>query len=82
MLPNAPYDNKGWGPSIRQIIDLSDLSRSLISVPPGQTGHIASPHYDDQLHPRLKGEYQPMLWTRPQVEEAAEGRLWLRSKGH
>lgn len=80
MLPTAPYDNKGWGPSIRQIIDLSDLSRSLISVPPGQSGHIASPHYDDQLHPWLKGEYQPMLWTRQQVEEAAEGRLWLRSQ--
>ena len=80
MLPHAPYDNKGWGPSIRQIVDLSDFSRSLISVPPGQSGHIASPHYDDQLLPWLKGEYIPMLWTRKQVEQAAAGKLLLAVK--
>ena len=78
MLPNAPYDNKAWGPSIRQIVDMSDLSRSLVVVPPGQSGHIASPHYDDQLEPWLKGEHLPMLWTREQVEREAEGRLRLR----
>ena len=77
MLPNAPYDTKGWGPSIRQIIDMSDLSRSLISVPPGQSGHIASPHYADQLQPWLRGNYHPMLWTRAQVEAASEGELHL-----
>lgn len=77
MLPTTPYDNNAWGPSIRQIIDLSDLSRSVIIVPPGQSGHIASPHYDDQLQPWLKGEYHPMLWTRRQVEAAAEGTLRL-----
>ncbi len=77
MLPDAPYDNRGWGPSMRQIIDLSDLSRSLISVPPGQSGHLASRHYDDRLLPWLRGEYQPMLWTRQQVEAASEGVLTL-----
>jgi penicillin amidase len=77
MLPQAPYDNKAWGPSIRQIIDLSDFSRSLISVPPGQSGHLASPHYDDQLLPWLNGEFIPMLWSRTQIEQAAEGTLHL-----
>ncbi|MCB0153668.1 MAG: penicillin acylase family protein [Anaerolineae bacterium] len=77
MLPMAPYDSKGWGPSIRQIIDLSDFSRSVITAPPGQSGHIASPHYDDQLRPWLKGEYHPMLWQRTEIEREAEGKLVL-----
>lgn len=79
MLPNAPYDNKAWGPSIRQIIDMNDLSRSMISVPPGQSGHVASRHYDDQLLPWLRGEYQPLLWTREQVEENTQGVLRLET---
>ena len=80
MLPMIPYDNKGWGPSVRQIIDLSDFSRSLITVPPGQSGHIGSDHYDDQLHPWLAGQYHPMLWQRTEIEQAAEGRLCLSPK--
>lgn len=77
MLPNDPYDNKAWAPSFRQIVDLGDLSRSIAIVPPGQSGHLASPHYDDLIEPWLKGEYHPMLWTREQVIEHAEGRLLL-----
>ena len=75
--PDDPYDNKSWAPSHRQIIDLGDLTKSVISVPPGQSGQLGSPHYDDQIDPWLKGEYHPMLWTREQIEAAAEGRLEL-----
>jgi penicillin amidase len=70
MLPSEPYDNKAWAPSFRQIVDLGDLSRSISIVPPGQSGHLASPHYDDLIKPWLEGEYVPMLWTR--------GRLLLK----
>ncbi|HBY06556.1 MAG TPA: hypothetical protein DEH22_01710, partial [Chloroflexi bacterium] len=79
MLPNAPYNIKAWAPSFRQIIDLGDLSQSLAIFPPGQSGHLASPHYADLAEPWLKGEYHPMLWTREQVEAEAEGRLLLKS---
>ena len=78
MLPNAPYDNNAWAPSFRQIVDLDDLSRSQAIVPPGQSGHLGSPHYDDMAGLWLRGEYQPMLWTREQVEREAEGRLTLQ----
>ena len=71
MGPEDPYDNKAWAPSFRQIIDLGDLSRSMAMHPPGQSGHLASPHYDDLIEPWLKGEYYPMLWTRQQVEQGA-----------
>ncbi len=77
MLPEDPYDAKGWGPSVRHIIDLQDFSRSLTSVPPGQSGHIGSPHYSDQLHPWIQGSYQPMLWERKQILAQAEGVLTL-----
>ena len=80
MLPDAPYDNKAWAPSFRQIIDLGDLSKSRVIHPPGQSGHIASPHYDDLAQLWLDGEYHPMLWTREQVEAEAEAKLILKSE--
>jgi penicillin amidase len=78
MAAGDPYDNKAWAPSFRQIVDLGDLSRSLAALPPGQSGQLGSPHYDDLAELWIKGEYYPMLWTREQVEREAEGRLILR----
>jgi len=75
-LPQDPYDVKAWAPSFRQIVDMGDLSHSVIAHPPGQSGQLGSPHYDDLIEPWLKGEYHPMLWTREQIEQEAEG--WLR----
>jgi len=79
MSPNDPYDVKVCAPSFRQIIDLGDLSNSQAIHPPGQSGNLASPHYDDLAQLWLKGEYHPMLWTREQVEAEAERKLVLRS---
>ncbi|MBN1953671.1 MAG: penicillin acylase family protein [Anaerolineae bacterium] len=73
----APYVVNAWAPSYRQIVDLGDLDRSLMIHPPGQSGQLTSPHYDDLVEMWLAGEYVPMLWTRERVEEAAEGRLRL-----
>ncbi len=77
MSPGDPYDNKLWAPSMRHIIDLGDLSRSQFIIPAGQSGHLASPHYNDMTELWLTGEYRPMLWTREQVEAELEGRLCL-----
>jgi penicillin amidase len=78
IAAEAPYDNKAWAPSFRQIVDLGDLSRSVIIHPPGQSGVLGSPHYDDLADLWIKGEYHPMLWTREQVEREAEGRLTVK----
>jgi penicillin amidase len=78
ILPGKPYDNLGAAPSFRQIVDLSDLSNSVSIVPPGQSGQLGSPHYDDLIQPWLAGEYHPQVWTREQVEREAEGKLLLR----
>jgi penicillin amidase len=78
--PNLPYDNNSWAPSFRQIVDMGDLSASQVIVPPGQSGQLGSPHYDDMIEPWLKGEYHLMLWTRQQVEEYLDGKLELYSE--
>ena len=77
MFPNDPYDNLAWAPSFRQIIDMSDLSRSVAVYSPGQSGQLGSQHYDDLIDPWLEGNYYPILWTRDQIENAAKSRLYL-----
>lgn len=79
MHPHDPYDNKAWSPSFRQIVDMGDLANSLVMVPPGQSGNVASPHYDDLIQMWLEGAYYPMLWTRQQVEENQQHKLNLIS---
>ena len=61
-----------WLPSMRMLVDLGDLSRSLTTHTTGQSGHTDHPHYDDMIPLWLAGEYSPMNWTRAQVDEATE----------
>ena len=61
-----------WLPSMRMLVDLGDLSRSLTTHTTGQSGHADHPHYDDMIPLWLAGEYSPMNWTRAQIEAAAE----------
>jgi penicillin amidase len=59
-------------------VDLGDLDNSVAVHPPGQSGQLASPHYDDLLPLWLKGEYHPMLWSRGRVEAETAGALTLK----
>jgi len=59
-------------PSMRMIIDLSDLTASQTMHTTGQSGHPYSPHYDDMIDPWRTIQYHPMLWSREQVEQAAQ----------
>lgn len=77
MMPDRPYGTRAWAPTFRQIVDLADLSRSLVIHAPGQSGHFASPHFDDLLEPWRRCEHHPMLWTRAQVDAEALHRLSL-----
>ena len=78
MLPHNPYDNKAWSPTFRQIVDMGDLSKSVVIVPPGQSENFASPNYDNLIQLWLEGEYHPMLWTREQVEEETIHKISLK----
>ena len=77
LKADSPYDNKAWSPTFRQIVDMGDLSNSVTVAPPGQSGHLSSPHYDDMVQPWLEGISHPMLWTRSQVENQAVSKLVL-----
>ncbi len=77
LSPDSPYDNKLWSPSVRFIMDMSDLTKSQIITPIGQSGQLGSSHYDDFIDDYLNGRYHPMLWTREQVEANLESRLVL-----
>ena len=61
-----------WLPSMRMLVDLGDLSRSLTTHTTGQSGHTDHPHYDDMIPLWVAGEYSPMNWTRAQVDGTAE----------
>jgi len=80
ISPADPYMVKGWAPSHRQIINMGDLSKSLLIHSPGQSGLLGSPHYDDLIDLWRRGEYFPMLWKREEIKAEAEGNLILTSK--
>lgn len=65
-------------PSMRMIVDLSDLAQSQTMHTTGQSGHPFSVHYGDMIDLWRNIQYHPMLWTRDQVEAAAVDRLTLR----
>jgi penicillin amidase len=63
--------------SYRQIVDLHDLGASQSIHAPGQSGQPGSPHYDDFIPLWRAGKYHPQLYTRPAIEQAAEGTIVL-----
>jgi penicillin amidase len=62
-------------PSYRQVIDLQDFGRSVSMHTTGQSGHPFQPHYDDMIDAWRNFQYHPMLWSRSQIEAAAEAHL-------
>jgi penicillin amidase len=65
------------GASVRYVADVSDWDHFLLSLPGGNSGHPASPHYADGLKMWRGGDLEPLPWSRAAVERAAEGRRLL-----
>jgi penicillin G amidase len=65
--PNDPY-NAVWAPSWRMVADPADPDRSRWQMFTGQSGHPASPHYDDLQPDWLEGRTQPMCGGGPWSE--------------
>ncbi len=65
------------GPPFRFIADLSDLAHARGLLAPGQSEHIASPHYDDGIRAWFEQGYHIMLYNRKEIEQAAKERLEL-----
>ena len=67
-----------WLPSMRMIVDLSNLENSQTVHTTGQSGHAYHPHYFD-MAPMWAGlQYYPMNWGDEQVAKAAASTLILQ----
>ena len=68
------------GPPFRFIADLGDLAHARGLLAPGQSGHIASRHYDDGIPAWFNHGYHIMLYNRDEIEDAAKERLTLNPR--
>ena len=62
--PNHPY-RAVWAPSWRIVADPTDPDSARWQMFTGQSGHPASPHYDDLQQDWLQGRTQPMAGEGP-----------------
>jgi penicillin amidase len=66
-----------WLPSMRMIVDLSNLDGSRWIQLTGNSGHAFHPNYDDQFPLWRVGQDLPMHWNRNSIERAATHTLTL-----
>jgi len=73
---NADFSSTS-GPSLRMIVDMSNMDNSLLIHTTGQSGHTYNPHYDDMIQKWLDIQYNPFYFARADVEKNSEGTLAL-----
>ena len=66
-----------WLPSMRMIVDLSDLDNSLTVHTTGQSGHAGHEHYTDMVDMWRNIEYYPMYWDQTSIVDSAAATLRL-----
>lgn len=69
------------GPSTRRVIDFADPRHSHTILPTGNSGHWRSPHYRDQAHMFLRGEFRPAHMTPQAIATHAKHTLRLLPQG-
>jgi penicillin amidase len=57
------------GPSMRMVVDLSGLDRSMQNITIGQSGQVLSRHYSDQWDAYYAGRSYPMQFTKIDAAE-------------
>ncbi len=65
------------GASFREVIDLADFDRSIVTNVPGQSADPRSPHYADLLKLWAEDKYFPLVYSRARVEAETERITWL-----
>jgi penicillin amidase len=68
----------GWTSSFRQVVDLSELDRSVMSNSHGQAGTPFSHHYTDQINNWLHARQHPAIFNRADLKKHTEGTLYLK----
>ena len=67
-----------FGPTYRQVFDLSDWDTGQATSAPGQSGQPGSPHYADLVPLWEHGQYFPLAFSREKVHELTRHRLVLK----
>jgi penicillin amidase len=65
------------GPSMRMVVDFSDVDHSLQNLTLGESGQVTSPYYRDQFSAWYDGSSFPMLFRDAAVEKGAVHKLTL-----
>uniref|UniRef100_Q01TV0 Penicillin amidase n=1 Tax=Solibacter usitatus (strain Ellin6076) TaxID=234267 RepID=Q01TV0_SOLUE len=65
------------GASWREVLDVGDWDRSVMTNVPGESGNPGSSHYSDLLADWAAGRYHPLPFSRKAVEAATEERIEL-----
>lgn len=73
---NNGYETN-WLPSMRMIVDLSNLNNSQTVHTTGQSGHAYHPHYDDMASLWANVKYYPMWWEQESIISDSEAHLIL-----
>jgi len=60
------------GPSMRRIVDFSDLNQTQFVLPAGQSGIPASPHYDDQAELYNSGRYRTVYFDEEYIRSSKQ----------
>ena len=74
---SAPGYDVTAGPSMRMVVDLSNLDASRWVNSTGQSGHAMADHYADQIDAWAANETYPWPFTAAATDKAAEERLTL-----
>ena len=65
------------GASFRMVLDVGEWDNSVAVNNPGQFGNWASPHYRDLFLLWHAGQFFPLLFSRPAIEQATTQRITL-----
>jgi penicillin amidase len=68
------------GASYREIFDVGDWDRSIVTNAPGQSAQPESPFYGNLLPLWADDTYFPLVYSRPRVDREAAHKLTLRPK--
>ena len=70
-------DNQTAGGSFKIIVDTENWDNSIAQNNPGQSGDVNDPHYRDLYELWARGQYFPILYSRPHIESVTEKRYDL-----
>ena len=57
---------------------MRNLKAGLAACPPGQSGHIGSPHNDDLVQPWFEGRYFNVLFSYEAIKPKREEKMTLQ----